>query len=348
MDGAHTAASLADRIRSGDRRSLARAISLVEDSAGAAPELLAALYPSSGRAHLVGVTGPPGCGKSTLASALAGCYRQHGRTVAIVAVDPSSAFTGGALLGDRVRMRALAGDPGVFIRSMATRGQLGGLASATGDVVCLLDAAGYERILIETVGVGQDEIAIATAAHTTIVVEAPGMGDDVQAGKAGVLEIGHIFAVNKADRDGADATAAALEAMLALAPAAAAATGPGAQSGGAWLPPVVRTVATTGEGVGALMGWVEAHREMLVRGGGLALGNAQRAESALEAAVRDLLFARFMSGPAGRSWRGAVNDVAARKQDPYTAAEGLAAGPRGADHANQPTSEADGESRSDL
>ena len=208
---------LVEPLLAGNRRALAKAISHVEDEAAGAQQLLAALYPHTGRAHLIGITGAPGTGKSTLVNALARAYRAQGRTVGVVAIDPTSPFSGGALLGDRVRMRDLSGDPGIFIRSMATRGSLGGLARATSDVLTVLDAGGFDRILIETVGVGQAEIDIASAAHTTIVVEAPGLGDEVQAIKAGVLEIADLFAVNKADREGADHTVMALQMMQGLA-----------------------------------------------------------------------------------------------------------------------------------
>ena len=210
--------AIIESLLAGNRRALARTISIVEDGGPDAPPLLAALYPHTGRGHVIGITGAPGTGKSTLVNALARSYRQQGRTVGIIAVDPTSPFSGGALLGDRVRMRDLAGDPGIFIRSMATRGNLGGLAHATADVISVLDAAGFERILVETVGVGQAEVDIASAAHTTVVVEAPGLGDEVQAIKAGVLEIADLFAVNKADREGADHTVMALQMMQGLAP----------------------------------------------------------------------------------------------------------------------------------
>ena len=220
------------QLLAGNRRALARTISLVEDGGPEAHALLAALYPHTGRGHVIGITGAPGTGKSTLVNTLAKAYREQGRTVGIIAVDPTSPFSGGALLGDRVRIRDLAGDPGVFIRSMATRGSLGGLARATADVIAVLDAAGFDRILVETVGVGQAEVDIAGAAHTTIVVEAPGLGDEVQAIKAGVLEIADLFAVNKADREGADHTVMALQMMQGLAPARPGHHPPGAVGAG--------------------------------------------------------------------------------------------------------------------
>ncbi len=268
---------LIDGIRAGNRRALARAISLVEDDRPEGRALLAALYPETGHAQVIGITGAPGAGKSTLVNALAAAYRRTGVTVGIVAIDPSSPFSGGALLGDRLRMRDLAGDPGVFIRSMASRGSLGGLARATADVTQLLDAAGYDRVLVETVGAGQTEVEIAGTAHTTIVVEAPGMGDEVQAFKAGLLEIADVLVVNKADREEAARTVLALQAMQAVAPAdvghhgpasgTAVAPGPGRQPDGSWLPPILKTIAVTGEGVEALHEWVEEHTALLARDG---------------------------------------------------------------------------------
>ncbi|RME35216.1 MAG: methylmalonyl Co-A mutase-associated GTPase MeaB, partial [Thermoflexia bacterium] len=234
---------LASRVLAGDRRALARLISLIEDEAPSVQDALSALHPHTGRAHIVGITGAPGTGKSTLVNELAKGFRARGETVGIIAVDPTSPFTGGALLGDRVRMRDLAGDPGVFIRSMATRGSLGGLARATGDVVRVLDAAGFSTILVETVGVGQAEVDIARTAHTTVVVEAPGLGDDVQALKAGLMEIADILVVNKADRPGAAQTVRALEVALELGWNSA------AQAQNRWRPPVLQTVALDGTGV---------------------------------------------------------------------------------------------------
>ena len=209
---------LTDDLLAGNRRALARTITLVENDGVEAHSALETLYRRTGQAHIIGITGAPGTGKSTLVNALAKAYRQRGYTVGIVAVDPTSPFTGGALLGDRVRIRDLSGDPGIFIRSMATRGSLGGLAQATADVIMVLDSAGFQRLIVETVGVGQAEVDIASTAHTTVVVEAPGMGDEVQAIKAGVLEIADILAVNKADREGADKTITALHMLLGMGP----------------------------------------------------------------------------------------------------------------------------------
>ncbi len=323
---------LIDQLLAGNRRALARVISQVEDDGPDAHELLAALYPHTGRGHVIGVTGAPGTGKSTLVNALAKAYRAAGQTVGVIAVDPTSPFSGGALLGDRVRMRDLAGDPGVFIRSMATRGSLGGLARATADVISVLDAARFDRILVETVGVGQAEIDIASAAHTTIVVEAPGLGDEVQAIKAGVLEIADLFAVNKADREGADHTVLALQMMQGLVPApsghhgASRQTGhaePGAQPGGGWLPPITRTVALRGEGVEALREWAERHAAYLWETGQLARREATRAASALDHILRDRLLAALLARlPEGRL-DDLTEAIARREIDPYTAAEQL-------------------------
>src|SRR4051795_1197732 len=207
---------LVDRMLAGDRRALARAISIVEHGGADARTVLEKLYPHTGRAQIVGVTGPPGAGKSTLVNEIALELRRRQRSVAIVAVDPTSPFSGGAVLGDRIRMQPLGGDAGIFVRSMASRGRLGGIARATGDAICLLDAAGFEIVLVETVGAGQSEVEIAGAAQTTLVIEVPGMGDDVQSIKAGILEIADIFVVNKADREGADALISQLRAMLRL------------------------------------------------------------------------------------------------------------------------------------
>jgi LAO/AO transport system kinase len=331
----------------GDRRALALALSQVENEAPEAQTLLMGLYSLTGRAHIVGVTGAPGTGKSTLVNALARAYRASGETVGILAVDPTSPFSGGALLGDRARMRDLAGDPGVFIRSMATRGSLGGLTRNTHEALQLLDAAGFSRILVETVGVGQAEVDIAGAAHTTIVIEVPGLGDELQTMKAGVLEIADLLVVNKADREGADQAVMALQAMQGLAPEhghhdmprpwreqpleashAAEATADGRyepseaghQTDGSWLPPITRTVATTGEGVERLRLWIEAHRTYQHQTGSLAEREAVRAASVLEESVCQQLKATLMKRlPEGQVARLAAA-VARRELDPYSAA----------------------------
>lgn len=241
---------LADRIRAGEAQAIARALSLIEARSPEAAALLTALREHTGRALVVGITGAPGAGKSTLVDQLVRRFRARHARVAVLAVDPSSPFTGGAILGDRVRMQDHADDPGVFIRSMATRGQLGGLAGATANAARLLDAAGFDIVIIETVGVGQAEVDVARVADISIVIVAPGAGDDVQAMKAGVMEIADVFVVNKADRDGADRAAGAIEGVLALR-----------SWSDAWKPPVLKTVATTGEGVDALIASIDAFKE---------------------------------------------------------------------------------------
>jgi LAO/AO transport system kinase len=235
------------------RRAVARAMTQIEREGQDARTLLAQLYPHTGQAQIIGVTGAPGTGKSTLVNQLARAYRQRQRTVGIVAVDPTSPFSGGAILGDRVRMQALSGDNGVFIRSMATRGSLGGLAWTTREVVMVLDAAGYDVVFIETVGAGQSEVEVADTADTTLVVTVPGLGDDIQAVKAGIMEIADVFAVNKADHPNADHTVSHLRTMLNMDPYM-----------GDWRPPIVKTVATTGDGVTSLLDALEDHYAYLV------------------------------------------------------------------------------------
>jgi len=331
-------ATIAEEILAGNRLRLARAISAVEDERVDAHALLSALYPHSGNAHIIGVTGAPGSGKSTLVTALTQAYRAAGQTVAIVAIDPTSPFTGGAILGDRVRMRTLSGDQGVFVRSMATRGSLGGLSKTTGDVVTLLDAAGFARIIVETVGVGQAEVAIASMAHTTLVVEAPGMGDEVQAIKAGILEIADLLVVNKADRPGADRTVQALEMMLAL-------DGGGprqirhhgqllqvpmperadAQMGEEelWQVTVMRTVATGGEGVEALRERIEAHAAWLDHSGERAQRDHARVAHTLENILRAELNRRILALLPQQGIEELVDQVRRREVDPYAAAARL-------------------------
>ena len=284
------------------RRELARLLTRIEN--GAAAEDLARLHPQTGRAHITGVTGSPGAGKSTLVNALARHYRASGETVAILAVDPTSPFSGGAILGDRVRMQDLAGDPGVFIRSMATRGALGGVAPTTLDMARALDAAGFARILIETVGAGQSEVEIARAAQTTLVVEAPGMGDDVQTLKAGILEIADLLVVNKADRPGAEGVVRALRAMLELGHGLRGESHHGRQivsdqaseaDDQTWLPPVLQTVANTGAGIPELAAQIDAHRDWLRSSGeGVARMRAQLAAE-LDTRLRAALYARLLA-----------------------------------------------------
>lgn len=293
----------------GDPRALARAISLVEDETPDGAKLIARIYPHTGRALLIGVTGSPGSGKSTLVDRLTAEIRRAGLTVGIVAVDPSSPFTGGAILGDRVRMHAHSGDPGVFIRSMATRGHLGGLARATADVALVLDANGRDVVIIETVGVGQDEVDIVGTADISLVVLVPGAGDDVQAIKAGIMEIADIFVVNKADREGADRVVQAVAANLSLQTFAA----------GEWRPPIVKTDATTGAGVETL--WAEVTR---FRAHAPDRRRARR-RARDERRLRDLVAHRLEQHvaatlPAG-VWDALVDRVNRRESDPYTAAE---------------------------
>jgi LAO/AO transport system kinase len=249
---------LIERLRSGDVRALARAVSLVENDAPSSSEVLSRCFPFSGRALRIGVTGAPGAGKSTIVDKLARLYRGAAATVGVIAVDPTSPFTGGAILGDRIRMQENLSDPGFYVRSMATRGSLGGLARATADVASVIEASGKEVILIETVGVGQDEVDIVRLSDVTIVVLVPGMGDDVQSLKAGIMEIADIFVVNKADREGADRVEKEVRAMQSLA-----------GSHGDWVPPVVKTVASSGEGIDRLVGAIAQMKEWLEADGHL-------------------------------------------------------------------------------
>jgi len=305
----------------GNRRALAQLISLVESNPSSAAELTAELHARGGRAAIVGVTGAPGTGKSTLVNELCKSFRRDGCRVGVIAVDPSSPFSGGALLGDRIRMRDLAGDDGVFIRSMATRGNLGGLARATADAVRVLDAAGFEMVVIETVGVGQGELEIARRADTVLVVEAPGLGDEVQAMKAGILEIADILVVNKADREGADDTVRALRAMVNLgSPLAGDRTD-------AWRAPVLKTVAVKGTGVADVAESIARHRGYLERSGTGTTRRRLRAADELETILRDLLLERGMQRISRVELDTLVERVAAREIDPYAAACRLLGGP---------------------
>jgi LAO/AO transport system kinase len=293
----------------GDVRALSRAVSWIEDGDPRGRAILRRVFPRTGRARLVGVTGSPGAGKSTLVDRLAVRLAESGRRVAVVAVDPSSAYSGGALLGDRIRMTEAAALPNVYVRSMATRGNLGGLARATEDACDLLDAFGFDDVLVETVGVGQDEIEVVSLAHVVVVVLVPFMGDDVQTIKAGIMEIADAYVVNKADRDGADRMEAYLKAMLGL------------YDDGAREIPVLRTVATRGEGVAELVATIDR----LAAAKGTSPGREARAERRILALLRDLLLERRVGSPSGRAEvRAAVRSVVARETDPHAAAERLA------------------------
>jgi LAO/AO transport system kinase len=312
---------LTDRLLTGDRRAIARLITIIENDGADAQEALAALYPHTGRAHIVGVTGAPGTGKSTLVNELAKVYRQRDRTVGIIAVDPTSPFSGGALLGDRIRMRDLSGDPGIFIRSMATRGSLGGLARATADAIKVLDAAGYRMIFVETVGAGQAEVDIAKAAHTTIVVEAPGLGDDIQAIKAGITEIADIFVVNKADREGADSTATTLEMILDLNHSSHISS-----SAPRWRPPICKTIALRGEGVGAVVEAIEEHAAYLRESGNLQQHERERIEGELRGIITQEMTRSFFERLDEAQFDRFIDRIIRRELDPYSAAARLLEG----------------------
>ena len=307
-----TAPTLSERVLSGDPRAVARAISLIEDEAPAGAELVRRIFASTGRAYLIGVTGPPGAGKSTLVDRMTAEIRRTGRTVGVVAVDPTSPYTGGAILGDRVRMQAHAGDSGVFIRSMATRGHLGGLARETGEAAMVLDASGKDVVIIETVGVGQDEVDIVRTADVSIVTIVPGTGDEVQALKAGIMEIADIFVVNKADREGADRTVTSIEAMLSLHTFAS----------GEWRPPIVKTEATTGRGVPELIETIERFKAHT------AAEQGSRRRARAEWRLRELLGRRFMTHVEQRVLAAGEFDrlldrIARRETDPYTVVDAI-------------------------
>ena len=313
MSSSNNNTSLVERIAAGDARAVARAISKVEDVSKDAAQLMKKIFPLTGRGLVIGITGAPGAGKSSLVDKLALHYRRQGERVGIVAVDPSSPFSGGAILGDRIRMQTLGLDSGVFIRSMATRGNLGGLARATVDAVSILDAGGYGKIIIETVGVGQDEVEVVKAADISVVVLVPGMGDDIQAIKAGIMEIGDVFVINKADRDGVLTTEKELEALLSLA-----------ARDDSWEPPIVKTVATESKGIRELAAAIEKYRTFHLQ---TKSGDGRRRAIArwriLELLRERLVAQTLESDSASAKLDRLAGEVASRQRDPYSAVEEL-------------------------
>jgi len=299
------------RARSGDKRSIARLLSAVENDEPSAPAVLKALYPRTGQAYVVGITGPPGGGKSTLVNRLAGLYRETKMRVAIVAVDPSSPFTGGAILGDRIRMQERSLDDGIFIRSMASRGHAGGLARATARLVNVLDALGNGVVIVETVGVGQEEVDVVSVADTVCLVTVPGLGDDIQAIKAGVLEIADVLVVNKADRPGADETVRDLAQMLSLA------------KDPSWKPPIVRTAARSGEGIEQLVDAIAKHRAWAEESGERTRRRREAARSEVLTLLREALLRRLEGRIGDARLDAAVSRVADRRLDPYAAVDEL-------------------------
>ena len=313
MSSSNNNSSLVERIAAGDARAVARAISKVEDVSKDAAQLMKRIFPLTGRGLVIGITGAPGAGKSSLVDKLALHYRRQGERVGIVAVDPSSPFSGGAILGDRIRMQALGLDSGVFIRSMATRGNLGGLARSTVDAVSILDAGGYGKIIIETVGVGQDEVEVVKAADISVVVLVPGMGDDIQAIKAGIMEIGDVFVINKADREGVLTTEKELEALLSLA-----------ARDDSWEPPIVKTVATESKGIQELAAAIEKYRTFHLQ---TKSGDGRRRAIArwriLELLRERLVAQTLESDSASAKLDRLAGEVASRQRDPYSAVEEL-------------------------
>ncbi|MGO1051758.1 methylmalonyl Co-A mutase-associated GTPase MeaB [Crossiella sp. CA198] len=321
MGRAIDVADLVERAREGQPRAVARLISLVEDASPHLRAVAAALAPHTGRAQVIGLTGSPGVGKSTSTSALVTAFRQAGKRVGVLAIDPSSPFSGGALLGDRIRMQEHATDPGVFIRSMATRGHLGGLSWATPQALRVLDAAGCDVVLIETVGVGQSEVEVVALADTTVVLLAPGMGDGIQAAKAGILEVADVFVVNKADRDGADATVRDLKYMISL--------GRKEIRGAMWRQPIIKTVASRAEGVPEVVTALLDHRVWMTEHGELDQRRQRRAEAEIEAIALAELRSRLGDLRGGTALTDLGKRVAEGELDPYAAADELLAGLRG-------------------
>jgi LAO/AO transport system kinase len=303
----HQPADLMEPLCRGDHRALGRAISWMENGDPGARELMARVWPRLGRAMVIGITGSPGAGKSTLTDQLARALRAEGQRVGILAVDPTSPFSGGAILGDRIRMQRIAADPGIFIRSMATRGALGGLARATQDAIDLLDAAGFDTVIVETVGVGQDEVDVVACVQTCCVVLVPGMGDEIQAIKAGIMEVADVFVINKADRDGADQVERELEAMKSLSAARE------------WDPPVLRTVAQVGEGVSALLVRLREHGQWLRAHGGLARKARERARLRFESLLAEAAVRRAKARAGRERVEDAIQGIADRRLDPYSA-----------------------------
>jgi GTPase len=306
----HDIQSWIERLRSGDALTLARAISAVENRAPGSAELLKALFPKTGHARILGLTGAPGAGKSTLVDQLARHYRKEDRTVGIIAVDPTSPYTGGAILGDRIRMQDHFADPGIYIRSMATRGSLGGLARATADVATVMDASGRDLIMIETVGVGQDEVDIVRLADVTVVILVPGMGDDVQSIKAGIMEIADIFVINKSDREGAERVEREIRALQSLA-----------IRSDRWTPPIVKTVASDGTGVGELVAAIVEYQEYLRKEDLVVQHSIENWQERLVEMLRDALLEKARGALDGARLRSYAAEVAEHKRDPYTLVE---------------------------